>query len=242
MHLLSNRTTSMFPPVEHASPEGLLAIGGDLSSRRLLDAYRHGIFPWYSAGQPILWWSPDPRAVLYPQRLRVSRSLRKTLKRGAFTVTFDRAFESVIDACAEPRLIGGEPSAGTWITSEMRDAYVALHQQGYAHSVETWLDGRLAGGLYGVALGRAFFGESMFHRETDASKVALAGLVELLQGWGFHFIDCQLTSAHIMRLGAVEIPRRRFLDELAEALDYQNPPADWRDAAVSGLAPIDRRN
>lgn len=239
MHLLSNRTTSMFPPVEHASPEGLLAIGGDLSSRRLLDAYRHGIFPWYSAGQPILWWSPDPRAVLYPDRLRISRSLRKTLKRGKFTVTFDRAFEDVIEACAMPRLIGGEPSAGTWITSEMKTAYVELHREGYAHSVETWSGTRLAGGLYGVALGRGFFGESMFHRETDASKVALAGLTDLLRRWEFRFIDCQLPSGHIKSLGAVDIPRRRFLEELAEALDHDDPVFQWTGEAVSRRPMID---
>lgn len=227
MHLLSNRVTSMFPPVDHASPEGLLAIGGDLSSRRLLDAYRHGIFPWYSAGQPILWWSPDPRAVLYPDRFRISRSLRKTLKHGRFEVTFDRDFEAVINACAEPRLIGGEPSAGTWITREMKAAYIELHESGYAHSVEAWEGPYLAGGLYGVAMGRAFFGESMFHRRTDASKVAMAGLVRLLQGWQFRFIDCQLTSGHIMSLGAEEIPRPRFLDELNKALEHPDPDGKW---------------
>lgn len=224
----------MFPPVEHASPEGLLAIGGDLSSRRLLDAYRHGIFPWYSAGQPILWWSPDPRAVLYPDRLRISRSLRKTLKQQVFRITFDHAFESVIGACAEPRLIGGEPSAGTWITNEMEAAYIELHREGYAHSVETWSGSRLVGGLYGVALGRGFFGESMFHRESDASKVALAGLIELLQRWAFLFIDCQLPSAHIMSLGAEEIPRSRFLEELDVALDHDDPAFHWSRETVSG--------
>lgn len=239
MHLLSNRTTSMFPPVEHASPEGLLAIGGDLSSRRLLDAYRHGIFPWYSAGQPILWWSPDPRAVLYPNQLRISRSLRKTLKQGTFTVTFDHAFESVIEACAAPRLIGGEPSAGTWITDEMKAAYVALHRQGYAHSVEAWSGSRLAGGLYGVALGRGFFGESMFHRRTDASKVALAGLVALLRRWNFRIIDCQLPSSHIMSLGAQEIPRGRFLEELAAALEFDDPAFPWINESGSGRPMID---
>ncbi len=233
MHLLSNRATSMFPPVEHASPEGLLAIGGDLSSRRLLDAYRHGIFPWYSAGQPILWWSPDPRAVLYPDQLRISRSLRKTLKRGTFTITFDRAFEAVIEACAEPRLIGGEPSAGTWITDEMKAAYVELHRRGYAHSVETWAGTQLAGGLYGVALGRGFFGESMFHRQTDASKVALTALVDLLRRWNFSIIDCQLTSSHIMSLGAMEIPRNRFLEELAVVLKDDDRAFHWHDETLS---------
>ncbi len=229
----------MFPPVEHASPEGLLAIGGDLSSRRLLDAYRHGIFPWYSAGQPILWWSPDPRAVLYPDRLRISRSLRKTLKQGVFTVTFDHAFESVIEACAAPRLVGGEPSAGTWITDEMKAAYIALHHEGYAHSVEAWSGSRLAGGLYGVALGRGFFGESMFHRQTDASKAALAGLVNLLRRWEFHIIDCQLPSAHVMSLGAVEIPRSRFLEELAAALEHDDPVFRWNDQTGSGRPMFD---
>jgi len=235
MHLLSNRPTSMFPPVEHASPEGLLAIGGDLSSRRLLDAYRHGIFPWYSAGQPILWWSPDPRAVLYPERFKVSRSLRKTLRRGNFHVTFDHDFESVIQACAQPRLIGGMPSAGTWITDDMKAAYVELHRAGYAHSVEAWSGSELAGGLYGVALGRGFFGESMFHRETDASKVALAGLVSLLRRWRFSFIDCQLTSDHVLSLGAVEIARTRFLSELDSALQYPDPVFHWTDQEVADL-------
>jgi len=232
MHLLTNRTSSMFPPVEHASPEGLLAIGGDLSSRRLLEAYRHGIFPWYSNGQPILWWSPDPRAVLYPERLKVSRSLRKTLRRGTFAVTFDHAFEQVIRACSEPRVIGGVVNEGTWITDEMKAAYVGLHRAGYAHSVETWSGPRLAGGLYGVALGRGFFGESMFHRETDASKVALAGLVRLLRRWRFDFIDCQLSSEHVLGLGAVEVPRRLFLEELAGTLRHPDPAFHWADQEV----------
>lgn len=222
----------MFPPVEHASPEGLLAIGGDLSSRRLLDAYRHGIFPWYSAGQPILWWSPDPRAVLYPDEFRISRSLGKTLKKNRFAVTFDHDFESVIGACSEPRLIGGAPSSGTWITREMKAAYIELHQAGYAHSVEAWSGSRLVGGLYGVALGRAFFGESMFHRETDASKVAMAGLVKLLKCWKFDFIDCQLPSGHVISLGAVEIPRQRFLAELASSLEYADPAFQWTEQTV----------
>lgn len=232
MHLLSNRTTSMFPPVEHASPEGLLAIGGDLSSRRLLDAYRHGIFPWYSAGQPILWWSPDPRAVLYPGDFRISRSLGKTLQKNTFAVTFDHDFEAVIRACAEPRLIGGSPSSGTWITREMNSAYVELHRAGYAHSVEAWSGTTLVGGLYGVAMGRAFFGESMFHRVTDASKVALAGLVKLLKHWKFRFIDCQLPSGHVISLGAVEIPRTRFLEELDAALKHPDPAFQWTEQVV----------
>lgn len=232
MHLLSDRTSSLFPPVEHASPEGLLAIGGDLSSRRLLDAYRHGIFPWYSAGQPILWWSPDPRAVLYPDQIKISRSLKKTIRRGAFTLTFDHEFEKVIQACAEPRVIGGMANSGTWITREMKAAYIELHRAGYAHSVEAWADSRLVGGLYGVALGKGFFGESMFHRETNASKVALVGLVQLLNRWEFSFIDCQLTSDHVLSLGAVEIPRVRFLKELSGALKHPDPAFQWTEETV----------
>ncbi|MBS1269082.1 MAG: Leucyl/phenylalanyl-tRNA--protein transferase [Gammaproteobacteria bacterium] len=222
----------MFPPVEDASPEGLLAIGGDLSSRRLLDAYRHGVFPWYSTGQPILWWSPDPRAVLYPARFKVSRSLGKIRRHCTFSVTFDHDFEAVIQACSESRLINGMPSTGTWITREMKAAYIELHSAGYAHSVEAWSGSRLAGGLYGVALGKGFFGESMFHRETNASKVALAALVELLQSRQFHFIDCQLSSEHVLSLGAVEIPRTRFLKELAAALDHPDSAVHWTEHAV----------
>jgi leucyl/phenylalanyl-tRNA--protein transferase len=168
-----------FPPVEYATTEGLLAVGGDLSSERLLEAYRHGIFPWYSAGQPILWWSPDPRAVLYPERLKIRRSLKQTLRRGHFCVRFDTAFRDVMLACAAPR--DQYPGGGTWITDEMIEAYRHLHELGFAHSVETWHDERLVGGLYGVALGGVFFGESMFSRATDASKVALVALAERLR-------------------------------------------------------------
>ena len=202
-----------FPDPERAldEPNGLLAAGGDLSPERLLHAYRLGVFPWYSAGQPILWWSPDPRAVLFPERMRVSRSLRKTLRQGRFRVTVDTAFREVMDACAAPR----PGSDGTWITPEMLAAYTRLHSLGWAHSVECWRDGRLAGGLYGVAMGRVFFGESMFSRESDASKVALAHL----SGQGYRLIDCQVESEHLARLGAEPVPRRTFralLDELTE--------------------------
>ncbi len=198
-----------FPNPEYALdyPDGLLAAGGSLAPKRLLRAYRGGIFPWYSPGQPILWWSPDPRTVLFPEQLKISRSLRKTQKKGIFSLTMDRAFATVIQACGEPRR--GEH--GTWITPEMQTAYRRLYQLGYAHSVETWHDGQLVGGLYGVAVGRVFFGESMFSRMSDASKVALVGLVEQLRQWQFTVIDCQMRTDHLVRMGAVDIPRRHFL-------------------------------
>jgi len=216
----------IFPPVESATPEGLLAVGGDLSSERLLAAYRHGIFPWYNPGQPILWWSPDPRAVLYPEKLKISRSLRKTLKRGHLRVTFDCCFREVMLACAAPR--EQYPGGGTWITDDMVKAYAQLHEMGYAHSIETWHENRLVGGLYGVALGGVFFGESMFARETDASKVALVALVSKLREWGFVLIDCQIPSAHLTSLGAEEIPRSAFLTELGRALILSGQPGRWQ--------------
>jgi leucyl/phenylalanyl-tRNA--protein transferase len=214
----------VFPPPDYADPSGLIAVGGDLSSERLLEAYRVGIFPWYSDDQPILWWSPDPRFILEPDEFRVSRSLHKTLQRKLFQVTFDRVFEEVIAACATvPR----EGQRGTWITPEMHDAYIRLHGLGFAHSVETWLGGKLVGGLYGVSLGKAFFGESMFHHSTDASKVALAMLVEKLKSWGFHFIDSQMTTEHMLSLGAKEIPRRIFLKRLQSALRHSTKRGKW---------------
>jgi len=215
-----------FPPVELASPEGLLAIGGDLRAERLLEAYRRGIFPWYNEGQPILWWSPDPRAVLFPPKLKIARSLRKTLRAGKFTVTLDRNFSEVIRACAGPRR--KNPGGGTWITPEMLDAYERLHQQGYAHSVEAWRDGRLAGGLYGVALGGIFFGESMFSQVADASKTAFAHLVRQLQRWEFSLIDCQMPSPHLESLGAESIRRRDYLAFLASALQLPTHDSPWR--------------
>jgi leucyl/phenylalanyl-tRNA--protein transferase len=215
----------VFPPPDYADPSGLLAVGGDLSSERLLEAYRLGIFPWYSDDQPILWWSPDPRLVLPLDEFKISRSLQKTLKRGVYKVTFDRAFEEVIRACASvPR----EGQRGTWITQEMQEAYIKLHGLGYAHSVESWRGEELAGGLYGVSLGKAFFGESMFHRRTDASKVALAVLVEKLNDWEFHFIDAQMTTEHLKRFGAVETPRRIFLKRLQSALRHPTKRGKWR--------------
>ncbi len=215
-----------FPPAETASAEGLIAVGGDLGSERLLEAYRLGIFPWYSAGQPVLWWSPDPRMVLFPPQLKISRSLRKTLRRGKFRVTLDTAFRAVVDACSAPRR--NLPGTGTWITNEMRDAYCRLHSEGYAHSVETWQGSDLVGGLYGISLGGVFFGESMFSRTTDASKVALAHLVRQLEAWNFSLIDCQVASAHLFSLGAEEIPRSDFLDLLGAALKIPGRPGTWR--------------
>jgi leucyl/phenylalanyl-tRNA--protein transferase len=215
----------VFPPPDYADPSGLLAVGGDLSNERLLEAYRVGIFPWYSDDQPILWWSPDPRLVLDLKDFKISRSLRKTLKKGVFQVTFDRAFEEVIQACA---VVPRAAQNGTWITEEMREAYINLHGLGYAHSVESWFGGKLAGGLYGVSLGKSFFGESMFHLKTDASKVALATLVEKLKSWDFHFIDSQMTTEHMVRLGAKELPRRIFLKRLQSALRHPTRRGRWR--------------
>lgn len=214
----------VFPAIEQASPEGLLAIGGDLNPARLLAAYAHGIFPWYNPGQPILWWSPDPRMVLFPAELRVSRSLDKRVRNGGFEVTLDRAFADVIAGCAAPR--GAD--AGTWITDEMQRAYCALHALGYAHSTECWLDGQLVGGLYGIALGRAFFGESMFSRVPDASKVALVHLVRHLTTREYRFVDCQVRSAHLASLGARDIARSEFTRRLDEALTQATERGPWR--------------
>lgn len=214
-----------FPPVELASRDGLLAVGGDLSVERLIEAYKNGIFPWYNEGQPILWWSPDPRAVLFPAELRVSRSLRKTARSGRFRVTFDHCFIDVMRACAGPRR--QQPDGGTWITPAMLAAYVELAARGYAHSVETWEDGRLVGGLYGVALGGIFFGESMFSRASDASKVALLYAVRQLEHWGYTLIDCQLPSPHLQRLGARSVPRTRYLAMLKDALVHPERTGPW---------------
>lgn len=213
-----------FPPVSKAlrSPNGLLCAGADLSPERLLDAYSKGIFPWFSEGDPILWWSPHPRMVLFPAELKVSRSLRKAVAKGIFETRFDTAFADVMRACAEPR----DGQAGTWIVPEMVAAYTRLHELGFAHSVESWRDGRLAGGLYGILLGRVFFGESMFSRETDASKVALVKLVARLEALGVGLVDCQQATRHLASLGAREIPRREFAQRLAESIQY--PPTGGR--------------
>jgi leucyl/phenylalanyl-tRNA--protein transferase len=214
-----------FPPVSKAleHPNGLLCAGGDLSPGRLLEAYRHGIFPWFGEGDPILWWSPDPRMVLFPGELRVSRSLRKRLRQGDYETRVDTAFREVMEACAEPR--GGQ--RGTWIVPDMVEAYTKLHEMGFAHSVESWRDGELAGGLYGIALGDVFFGESMFAREVDASKVALARLAQRLAAAGCRVIDCQQATAHLASLGAREIPRAAFAQLLAESIQYRSRGERW---------------
>ncbi len=206
----------VFPDPARAlvEPNGLLAVGGDLSAERLLNAYSLGIFPWYSDGQPIMWWSPNPRSVLFPKRLKISRSLRKTLRKGLFEVKLDTAFASVIEACSAPRSQDEGDESGTWITEEMKSAYIHLHELGFAHSAESWADGELVGGLYGVAIGGVFFGESMFTRRSDASKVAFVHLVRQLEQWGFGLIDCQMSTAHLNSLGAVDIPREAFMELL----------------------------
>jgi leucyl/phenylalanyl-tRNA--protein transferase len=220
------RDDAPFPPVSKAlrSPNGLLCAGGDLSPERIVDAYAHGIFPWFSEGDPILWWSPDPRMVLFPEELRVSRSLRKAAARGAYQVRCDTAFREVMEACAEPRA----NQSGTWIVPEMVAAYTALHERGLAHSVEAWRGGELVGGLYGVALGKVFFGESMFARAPDASKVALVHLVERLRSADYRVIDCQQATAHLASLGAREIPRPAFAQLLRESIQYPPSGESWR--------------
>lgn len=219
------QTASYFPPVETAlhEPNGLLAMGGDLSVERLLDAYRHGIFPWFNPGEPILWWSPDPRMVLVPGEIRVTRSLAKRIRNGGFEVRADTAFVDVMRACAAPRA----RARGTWISPAMVAAYNHLHQAGYAHSVETWHDDRLVGGLYGVAIGRMFYGESMFSREPDASKFALVRLAQQLQQWEFGMIDCQMETAHLSSMGARTIPRTAFVTRLAELVNLPHRPGPW---------------
>lgn len=214
-----------FPPVEKAlkEPNGLLAAGGDLSVERLLAAYRRGIFPWYSGHEPILWWSPDPRMVLYCAELKVSRSLAKNVRNKGYEVRVDTAFREVLAGCSGARKDGG----GTWLGEDMRKAYFALHRAGHAHSFETWRKGELVGGLYGVALGRMFYGESMFSRATDASKVALVALVEELRARGFPLVDCQVRTPLLASLGAREIPRRAFLREIAALVNYEQATGKW---------------
>ncbi len=221
----------VFPPLSTAlsEPNGLLAAGGDLSPERILAAYRQGIFPWFAAGDPILWWSPDPRMVLFPAELRISRSLAKVLRNQDYDVRLDTDFAAVIGTCAStPR--DGQP--GTWITAEMQVAYHRLHELGYAHSVETWMNGKLAGGLYGLALGRAFYGESMFSRRRDASKIALAHLCEHLRRHEFGIIDCQMETSHLASLGARPIPRRDFIAQLDRLTASGGQPGRWPADAV----------
>ncbi len=223
-----------FPPVSRAlrRPDGLLAAGADLSVDTLTRAYAAGIFPWYSAGDPILWWSPDPRMVLVPSEFRLSRSLARRLTRGSFRVTFDEAFPAVIDACAAPREAGGD----TWLLPEMRAACLDLHADGLAHSVEVWDDGELAGGLYGVSLGRMFYGESMFTRRTDGSKMALAWLSAQLLAWDMPLIDCQMATPHLASLGAREVPRQWFTGEVARLVRQPGPSAWTFDADLDPVA------
>lgn len=222
VYLLSDKIA--FPPPYLASKDGLLAIGGDLGKERLILAYRMGIFPWYSGNEPVLWWSPDPRLVLFPRELKVSRTLKKIIKKDMFKITVDLAFDEVIRQCAKVRLINNQ---STWIVKDMIHAYNVLHLSGYAHSVESWLDGKLVGGLYGVSLGRCFFGESMFTRISNASSVALVNLVEYLDKLSFGMIDCQVTTEHLMRFGAREIPRSEFLTRLEESLKEPTLKGNW---------------
>lgn len=225
-----------FPAPEQAldDPNGLLAAGGDLSPARLLSAYRQGIFPWYEEGQPILWWSPHPRIVLIPEQIHVSRSLRKVMRRGDMQVTADRCFDRVLHACAGPR---GD-STGTWITPEMAEAYSTLHKLGYAHSIETWRDGELVGGLYGVAIGRAFFGESMFSLASNASKLALVYLAGQLAEWDYGVIDCQVETGHLCSMGATSVPRAVFRDLLVDYTEAESDelyaPKRWDTVELKG--------
>lgn len=217
------------PALALREPNGLLAAGGDLSPERILAAYQHGIFPWFNPGDPILWWSPSPRTVIFPALLHLSKSLRKTLRKDIYTVTFDQQFTAVMRACAAPR----HYADGTWISDEIIAGYSALHRQGFAHSVEVWQDQKLVGGLYGIALGRIFFGESMFSRADNASKVGFAYLVRQLLQWDFQLIDCQVANAHLFSLGAVEIPREEFQRYL---LDFVKAPPvypeNWSSLAL----------
>ncbi|MGB5832996.1 MAG: leucyl/phenylalanyl-tRNA--protein transferase [Thiohalocapsa sp.] len=231
--LAPNDPSASFPQVGEAltEPDGLLAIGGDLGVKRLVAAYRQGIFPWYGEGDPILWWSPDPRTVLLPNDIHISRSLSKLMRNATFEVTMDRDFPAVINACALPR----PPDGGTWLVPEMINAYRALHLRGIAHSVEVWKDGLLAGGLYGVAIGRAFFGESMFTRVDNASKVALVHLCKRLSSWGFGMIDCQVLTGHLLRMGARQISRANFVQIVEQLRDRPSPAGSWDD--IGGDSP-----
>jgi leucyl/phenylalanyl-tRNA--protein transferase len=227
LHWLDPRDPQQaFPPIHLAmrDPNGLLAIGGDLSPARLLRAYRQGIFPWYNPDEPILWWCPDPRAVLAPAGLHVSRSLAKAVRRADYAVTLDQAFVDVLDACAASRAA----SRGTWLGGDMKRAYLDLHRLQHAHSVEVWREGRLVGGLYGVGIGHAFFGESMFSRVNDGSKIAMVWLCRQLEAWGFEIIDCQISSAHLLSLGAHEVSRSQFIAALHAASGHPEPAGGWR--------------
>jgi len=226
------------PPISSAlrRPNGLLAAGGGLSSARLVDAYSRGCFPWFNEGEPVLWWSPDPRMVLLPDELHVSKSLARHVRHGGFEIRADTAFAEVIAGCAQPR----RGQDGTWISPSIVEAYVALHAEGIAHSIETWIDGALAGGLYGLAIGGAFFGESMFARATDASKLAFVHAVGQLRRWGVGLIDCQMSTAHLAGFGAREVPRSVFLQRIAQLVSRPAPRSPWRldpDLAQEVLRP-----
>ncbi|MBT2988715.1 MAG: leucyl/phenylalanyl-tRNA--protein transferase [gamma proteobacterium symbiont of Ctena orbiculata] len=225
--VLDDNPNTPFPDVSLAErePDGLLAVGGDLTPQRLIQAYQLGIFPWFTEGEPILWWSPDPRTVLYPEKIKVSRSLKKLLRKKAYKVSFDQDFDAVIRGCAAPR----ENSPGTWLVPEMIDAYHQQFRLGLAHSVEVWQDDMLVGGLYGMAIGGVFFGESMFSRATDSSKIALVHLSRKLTQWGFKMIDCQVYTQHLASLGAEEIPRAGFCRDLASWTRLEGRPGSWAD-------------
>ena len=229
-YLLDDIHKNIFPDVELAltEPDGLLAVGGDLSIERLTAAYQQGIFPWYSEGQPILWWSPDPRMVLEPKDIKVSRSLAKTMRKKKFEVTLDQNFKDVITACSESRLEKGEVQDDTWILDEMIEAYVQLHEQGFAHSVECRLDGKLVGGLYGIAIGNVFFGESMFSRVSDASKIAFVTLAKQLEQWDFKLIDCQVYTSHLESLGANMITRNEFIGLVKQHTNQPFEKKKWQ--------------
>lgn len=221
-----DRADQAFPSISTAltDPDGLLAVGGCLSTQRIINAYRQGIFPWYSDEDPILWWSPNPRLVVFPDQLHVSKSLQKTLRKQTFQLSFDTAFADVIQACSMPRA----QDSGTWLLPEMQAAYIRLHEEGHAHSMEAWFQGELVGGLYGIAIGRVFFGESMFHTKTDASKITFVALAQQLTEWGYQLIDCQVHTDHLASLGAEEMPRsdfaillRRFLQNKPHATAWQ---------------------
>lgn len=222
--------TQPFPDIETAleTPDGLLAVGGCLSPKRLENAYRHGIFPWYNENEPILWWSPNPRLILMLKNFKISRSLGKVIRRDNFQISFDKAFKEVVEACAGPRSC----TNGTWINQEMKQAYWKMHELGLAHSVETWYQNKLVGGLYGIAIGQVFFGESMFYRRSNASKIALSGLVEIMKSWGYVLIDCQIQTQHLMSVGAEEIPRQQFVQLLAIYCNHDPLTLAWKSVTT----------
>ncbi len=225
---LAASANSPFPTLDQALDDGLLAVGGDLSPQRLLNAYRNGIFPWFNEHDPILWWSPDPRMVLFTDQIKISKSLKKTLKNTELSITMDRAFSEVMAACSAPRKnTNGETESGTWIHPEMIEAYTGLHQQGIAHSIECWQNDDLVGGLYGIAIGRIFFGESMFSTVRDSSKIALVTLCQQLKHWGFPLIDCQIYSQHLASMGAIEIERKQFISYLDKHCPQTQFNSNW---------------